>query len=201
MRPTPPTRPPRLPRITWCGPTIRPTGSPPSPPTARTTTGPIQFPEKLIPLVIISALAGEALPVYGDGQNVRDWLHVEDHCQALRVVIARGRPGEAYNIGGLEERTNLEVVHTLCDLLDEMAPSAQGSYRRLIRFVADRPGHDRRYGIDASKIRRELGWAPARGFEQGIRETVRWYLDHREWCARVSGGVYRRERVGAASGK
>ena len=162
--------------------------------------GPLQFPEKLIPLVIMNALEGKPLPVYGDGRNVRDWLYVGDHCEALRVVLERGRPGETYNVGGLNERTNLHIVHTLCDLLDEMAPSPLGPRRRLVTFVRDRPGHDRRYAIDAAKIQRELGWAPAHTFEQGIRETVRWYLDHRDWCARITAGVYRRERLGLATG-
>jgi dTDP-glucose 4,6-dehydratase len=161
--------------------------------------GPLQFPEKLIPLMILNALEGKPLPVYGDGLNVRDWLYVGDHCEALRVVLARGRPGQTYNVGGLNERTNLHIVHTLCDLLDEMKPAGQGSYRRLITFVKDRPGHDRRYAIDASKIQRELGWRPAHTFEQGIRETVRWYLDHRDWCARITLGTYRRERLGLSS--
>jgi dTDP-glucose 4,6-dehydratase len=158
--------------------------------------GPLQFPEKLIPLMILNALEGRPLPVYGDGQNVRDWLYVGDHCEALRVVLARGAPGETYNIGGRSERTNLEIVHTLCDLLDELAPRAEGSRRPLVTFVADRPGHDRRYAIDATKIHRALGWAPAHTFEQGIRETVRWYLEHRGWCARIAAGAYRRERLG-----
>jgi dTDP-glucose 4,6-dehydratase len=158
--------------------------------------GPLQFPEKLIPLMILNALEDKALPVYGDGQNVRDWLYVGDHCEAIRVVLARGAPGETYNIGGSSERTNLQIVHGLCDILDELAPRAGGSRRALVTFVADRPGHDRRYAIDASKIRRELGWAPAHSFEQGIRETVRWYLDHRGWCARIAAGAYRRERLG-----
>jgi dTDP-glucose 4,6-dehydratase len=158
--------------------------------------GPFQFPEKLIPLMILNALEGKRLPVYGDGLNVRDWLYVADHCEAIGVVLSRGVPGETYNIGGTSERTNIQIVHTLCDLLDELAPSAEGSYRRLITFVADRPGHDRRYAIDASKIQRELGWSPAHSFDQGIRETVRWYLDHRDWCARITAGVYRRERLG-----
>ena len=158
--------------------------------------GPLQFPEKLIPLVILNALEGKSLPIYGDGLNVRDWLYVGDHCEALRVVLHGGRPGETYNVGGLNERTNLHIVHTLCDLLDELCPSPRGSYRAQITFVRDRPGHDRRYAIDAGKIRRELDWAPAHTFEQGIRETVRWYLDHRDWCARISAGSYRRERLG-----
>jgi dTDP-glucose 4,6-dehydratase len=165
--------------------------------------GPLQFPEKLIPLMILNALEGKPLPVYGDGLNVRDWLFVSDHCDALGLVLARGRPGETYNIGGSSERTNLGVVHTLCDVLDAMAPSArgsQGSYRSLVTFVKDRPGHDRRYAIDAAKIRRELGWAPKHAFEDGLRETVRWYLEHRDWCARITAGVYRRERMGVPGG-
>jgi dTDP-glucose 4,6-dehydratase len=158
--------------------------------------GPYQFPEKLVPLTILTALAGEPLPVYGDGQHVRDWLHVDDHCEALRLVLARGRPGAMYVIGGGNERTNLAVVEQVCDLLDQMAPRAGGSYRELVSFVADRPGHDRRYAVDASRIRRELGWAPAHGFDEGLRATVRWYLDHRAWCARILEGAYRLERLG-----
>jgi len=157
--------------------------------------GPYQFPEKLIPLMILNALDGRPLPIYGDGGNVRDWLHVEDHCAGLLTVLQRGRPGEKYNIGGGNERTNLEVVDRLCDALDELRPQAS-SYRRLKTFVADRPGHDRRYAIDAAKIRRELGWAPRHSFEPGLRETVQWYLDHRDWCERVQAGRYNRERLG-----
>jgi dTDP-glucose 4,6-dehydratase len=160
------------------------------------TYGPLQFPEKLVPLVILNALDGLPLPVYGDGQNVRDWLYVADHCEAVRVVLARGVPGQTYNVGGASERTNLEIVHALCDLIDELAPRAEGSRRALVTFVPDRPGHDRRYAIDVGKIRRELGWAPAHTLEQGLRETVRWYLDHRAWCARITEGVYRRTRLG-----
>ena len=153
--------------------------------------GPYQFPEKLIPLCIHNALAGKPLPIYGDGQNVRDWLYVRDHCAAIREVLARGRPGEVYNIGGWNERTNLEVVHTLCDILDRLAPRADGrSYREQITFVKDRPGHDRRYAIDARKIERELGWRPAESFETGIEKTVRWYLDNAEWVRRVASGEY-----------
>jgi dTDP-glucose 4,6-dehydratase len=153
--------------------------------------GPYQFPEKLIPLVIANALAGRTLPIYGDGSNVRDWLHVGDHCTAIREVLARGRPGETYNVGGWNELSNLEVVHTLCDLLDELRPDPAGSRRRLIAFVTDRPGHDRRYAIDARKIEAELGWRPAHTFETGIRDTVRWYLDHPQWVADVVSGDYR----------
>jgi dTDP-glucose 4,6-dehydratase len=151
--------------------------------------GPLQFPEKLIPLMIANALAGKPLPVYGDGQQVRDWLFVSDHCSALRRVLEAGRLGETYNIGGWNEKANLDVVHTLCDLLDEIAPAAQ-SYRQLIRFVTDRPGHDRRYAIDARKIERELGWRPAETFETGMRKTVQWYLDHQAWVAKVLSGEY-----------
>ncbi len=153
--------------------------------------GPWQFPEKLIPLMIVNALAGKPLPIYGDGANVRDWLYVGDHCSAIRSVLAHGQTGETYNVGGWNEMTNLRIVHTLCDLLDEMRPDAGGSYRRLITFVPDRPGHDRRYAIDARKIERELGWRPAETFDTGIRKTVRWYLDHPDWVAAVQNGSYR----------
>jgi dTDP-glucose 4,6-dehydratase len=157
--------------------------------------GPYQFPEKLIPLMILNALEGRPLPIYGDGGNVRDWLHVEDHCAGLLAVLEKGRPGEKYNVGGGNERTNIEVVDRLCDVLDELRPD-ESSYRRLKTFVPDRPGHDRRYAIDATKIRRELGWAPRRQFESGLRETVRWYLDHLDWCERVQAGRYDRQRLG-----
>lgn len=153
--------------------------------------GPYHFPEKLIPLMIVNALAGKPLPVYGDGQNVRDWLYVRDHCSAIREVLAKGRVGETYNVGGWNEKTNLEIVHTVCDLLDELKPSAEGSYRRLITFVKDRPGHDRRYAIDARKIEGELGWRPTETFETGIRKTVQWVLDHADWVAQVQSGAYR----------
>jgi dTDP-glucose 4,6-dehydratase len=152
--------------------------------------GPYQFPEKLIPLMIANALAGKSLPIYGDGQNVRDWLYVTDHCAAIREVLARGTPGETYNVGGWNEMTNLEIVHTLCDLLDELAPNAQGSSHRLITYVKDRPGHDRRYAIDARKIERELGWRPAETFATGIRKTVQWYLDNQTWVQHVISGEY-----------
>ena len=153
--------------------------------------GPYQFPEKLIPLMILNALEGRQLPVYGDGMNVRDWLYVEDHCAAIRAVLANGRIGETYNIGGMSERTNIEVVNVICDLLDEMRPhAASGPRRELITFVKDRPGHDRRYAIDASKLSRELGWKPAEEFESGLRKTVRWYLDHPEWVENVRTGAY-----------
>jgi dTDP-glucose 4,6-dehydratase len=153
--------------------------------------GPFHFPEKLIPLMIVNALAGKPLPVYGDGQQVRDWLYVKDHCAAIRAVLGRGRPGETYNIGGWNEKPNLEIVQAVCALLDEMAPDPAGSYRRLIAHVTDRPGHDRRYAIDARKIEGELGWRPAETFESGLRKTVRWYLDHAEWTKRVQTGAYR----------
>ena len=153
--------------------------------------GPFHFPEKLIPLMIVKALADRPLPVYGDGQQVRDWLYVRDHASAIRAVLAGGRVGQTYNIGGWNEKANLEIVHTICALLDELRPDPAGSYRRLITHVADRPGHDRRYAIDARKIERELGWRPAETFESGIRKTVQWYLDHPEWVADVQSGGYR----------
>jgi len=153
--------------------------------------GPFQFPEKLIPLVTLNALHGKPLPVYGDGKNVRDWLFVEDHCAAIRAVLRGGRPGETYNIGGNSERANIDVVTTICALVDEMSPDAAiGSREELITFVKDRPGHDRRYAIDATKISRELGWKPAEEFESGLRKTVRWYLDHASWVENVRTGAY-----------
>jgi len=153
--------------------------------------GPFQFPEKLIPLMILKALEGKPLPVYGDGGNVRDWLFVEDHCTAIGAVLERGRVGETYNIGGNSERKNLDVVGTICDLVDEMSPDAAlGSRRELITYVKDRPGHDRRYAINATKIAGELGWQPAERFESGLRRTVRWYLDHEEWVTSVRTGAY-----------
>ncbi|MDR1545241.1 MAG: dTDP-glucose 4,6-dehydratase [Deltaproteobacteria bacterium] len=165
--------------------------------------GPFQFPEKLVPLMILNGLAGRDLPIYGDGRQIRDWLHVADHCRALRLTLERGRPGETYNIGGGQEKTNLETVELLCRLLDELAPAADGRPRRdLMRRVADRPGHDRRYAVDFSKIARELGFAPARTFEQGLRETVEWYLGHRSWTDDVVSGAYRdwvKVHYGAAS--
>ncbi|KAB2928662.1 MAG: dTDP-glucose 4,6-dehydratase [Dechloromonas sp.] len=154
--------------------------------------GPYHFPEKLIPLVIHNALAGKPLPIYGDGQQVRDWLYVKDHCSAIRRVLAAGRPGETYNVGGWNEKPNLDVVHTLCAILDELSPRPDGKpYREQITYVTDRPGHDRRYAIDAGKIERELGWKPAETFETGIRKTVRWYLDNQAWVANVTSGAYR----------
>jgi len=161
--------------------------------------GPYQFPEKLIPLVIAKALAGEPLPVYGDGRNVRDWLFVDDHCAAIRRVLEAGRLGETYNVGGDAERENIEVVKTLCRLLDERRPLADGRAREsLVTFVADRPGHDRRYAIDAEKLKSELGWAPSVTFEQGMARTVDWYLAHQPWVQRVLDGSYRLERIGHA---
>ena len=153
--------------------------------------GPYQFPEKLIPLMISNALEGKPLPVYGDGRQVRDWLYVSDHCEAIRVVLERGTLGETYNVGGNSERRNLEVVHALCDALQELRPTAAG-YRDLIKFVTDRPGHDRRYAIDATKIRRELAWQPRETFESGLARTVRWYLEHGDWVAQVKSGEYRK---------
>ena len=153
--------------------------------------GPYQFPEKLIPLMILNGLEGKPLPVYGDGQNVRDWLFVEDHCSAIRTVLEGGRLGETYNIGGSSERTNIDVVTTICDLLDELSPNeAIGSRKKLISYVTDRPGHDRRYAIDARKIKQELGWEPAERFESGIRKTVEWYLAHQDWVENVRSGAY-----------
>lgn len=153
--------------------------------------GPYQFPEKLIPLILLKALAGEPLPVYGDGLNVRDWLYVGDHCSAIAQVLDRGRVGETYNIGGRNEMTNLDVVHTLCRILDARRPKASGSYADQITFVKDRPGHDRRYAIDARKIEKELGWVPAETFETGIERTVTWYLDNPAWIEHVQSGSYR----------
>jgi dTDP-glucose 4,6-dehydratase len=154
--------------------------------------GPYHFPEKLIPLVIHNALAGKPLPIYGDGQQIRDWLYVTDHCSAIRRVLEAGRPAETYNIGGWNEKANIDVVKTLCSILDELQPRKDGkSYGQQITFVKDRPGHDRRYAIDAAKIEKELGWKPAETFETGIRKTVRWYLDNQEWVRNVTTGAYR----------
>ena len=154
--------------------------------------GPYHFPEKLIPLMIVNALAAKALPVYGDGMQVRDWLYVTDHCTAIRRVLEAGRAGEVYNVGGWNEKPNIEIVRTICALLDELSPRADGQgYDQQITYVADRPGHDRRYAIDASKIERELGWRPAETFESGIRKTVQWYLDNQSWVAHVQSGAYR----------
>jgi dTDP-glucose 4,6-dehydratase len=165
--------------------------------------GSYQFPEKLIPLMILNAAEGRPLPIYGDGGNVRDWLHVEDHCAAILLVLSKGRAGEKYNIGGGNERTNLEIVDRICDALEQLRPASSnralkgaGSYRALRNFVPDRPGHDRRYAIDASKIARELGWRPQRTFEDGLHDTARWYLEHREWCEQIQAGRYDRQRLG-----
>lgn len=167
--------------------------------------GPYQFPEKLFPLMILNAVDGLPLPIYGDGAQVRDWLHVEDHCAGLLMVLAQGRVGESYVVGGGNERTNLEVVDCLCDVLDELRPTSSNpalggkgvsSYHELKTFVPDRPGHDRRYAIDAAKIRRELGWQPRHVFEKGVRATVQWYLEHRLWCDQVQAGRYHRQRLG-----
>ena len=164
--------------------------------------GPFQFPEKLIPLMILNALSGQPLPVYGRGENVRDWLYVDDHADALLTVLERGRVGETYLVSGENERRNIDVVRAICDLLDEMCPdSAVVPRRSLIRFVADRPGHDLRYAIDASKIRRDLGWAPRETFESGLRKTVTWYLQNRGWWERVRSGVYRGERLGLGAAR
>ncbi len=158
--------------------------------------GPFHFPEKLIPLMIVNALAGKPLPVYGDGQQIRDWLYVKDHCSAIRRVLEAGKVGEVYNIGGWNEKPNIDIVHTVCGILDELRPlsntqSPLSSYRNLITYVTDRPGHDRRYAIDASKIERELGWKPAETFDTGIRKTVQWYLENQDWVANVQSGTYR----------
>jgi dTDP-glucose 4,6-dehydratase len=153
--------------------------------------GPYQFPEKLIPLMITSALAGKPLPVYGKGENVRDWIYVTDHCAAIRTVLAAGRPGESYLVGARSERRNLDVVHTICDLLDELQPRGdRASYRRQIAFVTDRPGHDFRYAIDPTRIERELGWRTTVSFEDGIRRTIRWYLAHQHWTEAIRSGAY-----------
>ena len=170
--------------------------------------GPFQFPEKLIPLMILNAVEGKKLPIYGDGGNVRDWLYVDDHCEGILLVLRNGAPGAKYNIGGGNERTNLQVVDALCAALAAELPAAKnpalaalglGSYAGLKSFVADRPGHDRRYAIDASRIRAELGWTPRHAFESGLRETVRWYLANKPWCEAVQSGKYRRERLGLTS--
>jgi len=165
--------------------------------------GPYQFPEKLIPLMILNAIEGRPLPVYGDGGQVRDWLHVDDHCAGLLLVLEKGRPGEKYNVGGGNERTNLEIVERLCEALEALRPAAsnarlagRGGYQALKTFVADRPGHDRRYAIDATKMTRELGWKARHGFDDGLRATVAWYLEHRDWCEKVQAGRYDRQRLG-----
>jgi dTDP-glucose 4,6-dehydratase len=162
--------------------------------------GPCQFPEKLVPLIIHNALNGKPLPIYGDGQQIRDWLYVEDHCQAIRTVLEKGTLGEVYTVGGNNEKANLDIVHSICELLDEMSPEASGKpYKSLITFVNDRPGHDRRYAIDSGKIQRELGWTPKETFQTGLEKTIRWYLDHQTWVERVMSGAYRGERLGLGS--
>lgn len=162
--------------------------------------GPYQFPEKLIPVVILKALKGEAIPVYGKGENIRDWLYVEDHVTALISALERGETGETYNIGGSAERTNLDLVKTICAVLNELKPNAEiGDYQKLITFVKDRPGHDLRYAIDSSKIQNKLGWKPTRTLDSGLRETVAWYLEHRDWWERILSGAYRLERIGLQS--
>ena len=163
--------------------------------------GPFQFPEKLIPLVINSAIRGKDLPIYGDGMNIRDWLYVEDHCEAIRLVLEKGVPGQTYNIGGNSEKTNIEIVRTLCRILDELRPREDGrSYEDQITFVKDRPGHDRRYAIDSTKISRELGWKPKNTFDTGIRSTVEWNLQNQQWVENVLSGKYRMERLGSPEG-
>jgi len=165
--------------------------------------GPYQYPEKLIPLTVLNALDGKTLPIYGDGGNVRDWLHVDDHCTGILLVLREGRAGERYNIGAGNERTNLEIVDAICAALQELCPASsnpaltnRAGYQSLKAFVPDRPGHDRRYAIDAGKIRRELGWSPQHSFDQGLKETVRWYVEHRDWCQAVQAGRYDRQRLG-----
>ena len=154
--------------------------------------GPYQFPEKLIPLTILNALNGKAIPVYGDGKNVRDWLYVEDHCDAISTILKLGKPGETYNVGGSSEKANIDVVNTICELMDELVPGSPSTpHKKLIKFVTDRPGHDRRYAVDASKLRRELGWQPQENFRSGIRKTIEWYLSHKEWLDSVVSGAYK----------
>ena len=170
--------------------------------------GPYQFPEKLIPLMVLNAVEGRSLPIYGDGGNVRDWLYVEDHCEAILLALERGQPGQTYNVGASNERTNVEIVDRICAALEEARPAAANPalagrgiarYAELKTYVADRPGHDRRYAIDAAKIRRDLGWAPRHDFDEGLRRTVSWYLEHRQWCETVQAGRYGRERLGLTS--
>jgi len=154
--------------------------------------GPFQFPEKLIPLAILNAMNGKAIPVYGDGKNVRDWLYVEDHCSAIATILRSGRPGETYNVGGSSEKTNIDVVTTICETLDELLPDSQFKpHTSLIKYVTDRPGHDRRYAIDATKLRTELGWEPQETFRTGMRKTIEWYLSHKQWLESVVSGTYK----------
>lgn len=162
--------------------------------------GPFQFPEKLIPLMILNAVEGKPLPVYGDGMQIRDWLYVDDHCEAIRAVLAGGTPGETYNVGGNSERANIEIVKTICSIVDRLRPElAHKPCESLLKYVKDRPGHDRRYAIDASKIKRELGWEPKQNLKTGLEATVRWYLDNPTWVGRITSGVYARERLGLAT--
>jgi dTDP-glucose 4,6-dehydratase len=158
--------------------------------------GPYQFPEKLMPLMILNCLEGRPLPVYGQGNNVRDWIFVEDHCEGIRLALAEGKPGETYLFGGRAEMTNLDIVHAICDVVDDLTGRSPGSSRQLVTFVTDRPGHDLRYAVDPTKAERELGWTPRSTLEDGLRRTVRWYLENRAWCADISSGRYRRERLG-----
>lgn len=159
--------------------------------------GPYQFPEKLIPLMTLNAIAGQTLPIYGDGQNVRDWLHVEDHCRAIQLILKQGRPGESYNIGGAGEKSNQWIVHMICTILDKLVPdSPYAPHSSLITYVEDRPGHDKRYATNCNKLKNETGWSPVESIESGLRKTVQWYLDHQDWCHRVTAQKYSRERLG-----
>ena len=193
---TRPTPPPRPHQIIWCAPGARLTACRRLVTNCSNNYGPYHFPEKLIPHIIIKSLAGEPLPVYGDGQNIRDWLYVEDHARALTLVAEHGVVGETYNIGGRNERTNLEVVTTICRMLDALEPPPRGARERLISFVPDRAGHDRRYAIDASKIERELGWKAVETFETGLAKTVRWYCNNRDWWQTILDRGYKAERIG-----
>lgn len=188
---TVPIPPPRPPATTLSGHFTKPMVSPTLITNCSNNYGPRQFPEKLIPLVTLNALARKTLPVYGTGSNIRDWLHVEDHCDAIQRVLEHGRVGQTYNVGGNSERTNLQVVHGICAVLDDVRPSVEGSYTDLIRFVTDRPGHDFRYAINSSKLNTELNWHPTHTFEDGLRETVQWYLDNEKWVKDVQSGEYR----------
>jgi len=163
--------------------------------------GPYQFPEKLVPLMVLNALEGKPLPVYGTGANVRDWIFVEDHCEGVKAALERGKPGETYLFGGRSELSNLEMVHAICDLVDELAGRAAGTARKLVTFVTDRPGHDLRYAVDCSRAERELGWTRSFELPAGLRKTVAWYLENRAWCAAITSGSYRRERLGLSTQK